>query len=301
MNPIHISRNRQPLGQFSPQEVADGLKSGQFLPSDLAWREGMDSWVELGTLQGLPPASDQALTSSESSAPLPMHAPGEAVLPTSTQPEPAWERRQEVGTLSAMIESVKQVLTKPDSTFRNMPTEGGHASPLLFNIFLAWIGGAAAIFYQAIWVFVNPEELEEALEGTAAMGIFLAVIVGFLIFYPILIAIAAYFGAAITHVSLLILGGAKKPFETTFRVICYSNGATSILQLVPFCGGFLYPVWYIVATIFGLMRAHQIEGWRAVLAVILPFLLCCGLIFGSIALAGGAAFAALSGTTLVEP
>ena len=42
MNRIHIARNRQSLGQFSPEEVAQGLASGELLLTDLAWREPMD-------------------------------------------------------------------------------------------------------------------------------------------------------------------------------------------------------------------------------------------------------------------
>jgi hypothetical protein len=36
---IHINRNRENIGKFNDQDVADGLKSGRFLPTDLAWRE----------------------------------------------------------------------------------------------------------------------------------------------------------------------------------------------------------------------------------------------------------------------
>jgi len=30
-----------------------------------------------------------------------------------------------------------------------------------------------------------------------------------------------FIGAAILHVCLMIVGGAKQPFETTFRVVCF--------------------------------------------------------------------------------
>ncbi|MBM3868422.1 MAG: DUF4339 domain-containing protein [Verrucomicrobia bacterium] len=45
---IHVARQQQQLGVFTPEEVAAGLASGRFLPVDLAWRDGMAGWTPLG-------------------------------------------------------------------------------------------------------------------------------------------------------------------------------------------------------------------------------------------------------------
>lgn len=52
---IFVNRDRQSLGQFTGQEVSNGLESGRFLPEDLAWQEGMESWQPLSSLTNLPP------------------------------------------------------------------------------------------------------------------------------------------------------------------------------------------------------------------------------------------------------
>jgi len=57
---IHINRNRENIGQFNEQEVAEGLKSGRFLPTDLAWRDPMPSWEPLSTFTDLPPPEEIA-------------------------------------------------------------------------------------------------------------------------------------------------------------------------------------------------------------------------------------------------
>lgn len=44
---IHIARKSAPLGVYSQAEVTEGLKNGQFLLTDLAWREGMSTWAPL--------------------------------------------------------------------------------------------------------------------------------------------------------------------------------------------------------------------------------------------------------------
>ena len=45
---IHVARNSAQLGVFAPEEILAGLASGRFLASDLAWRDGMESWRALG-------------------------------------------------------------------------------------------------------------------------------------------------------------------------------------------------------------------------------------------------------------
>lgn len=47
---IHIGRNNQQLGTFSTQQVLSGLASGQFLPTDIAWHEGLGDWEPLSSL-----------------------------------------------------------------------------------------------------------------------------------------------------------------------------------------------------------------------------------------------------------
>jgi hypothetical protein len=54
---IFINRNRQSLGQFDEQDVADGLKNGKFFPEDLAWQEPMESWKPLSEFANLPEPS----------------------------------------------------------------------------------------------------------------------------------------------------------------------------------------------------------------------------------------------------
>lgn len=57
---IHLARGTSSLGVFSVEEVISGLQSGRFLMTDLAWREGMSTWVMLaqwGEFAGVLPAA----------------------------------------------------------------------------------------------------------------------------------------------------------------------------------------------------------------------------------------------------
>jgi hypothetical protein len=105
-----------------------------------------------------------------------------------------------------------------------------------------------------------------------------------LIFVPFGIVIAQFIGAAVLHVCLMIVGGANRPFETTFRVLAFSQGSTGVLQMIPVCGGMIALIWGIVVNCIGLARAHETDTWRAVVAVFLPMIVCGGCIVVAIML-----------------
>src|SRR5437762_14239207 len=100
--------------------------------------------------------------------------------------------------------------------------------------------------------------------------------VAFVILFPLAIIIGLFIGAAIIHLCLMIVGGANQPFETTFRVLAFTQGATGVLQVIPICGGVIAAVWGLVVNCIGLARAHETDTGRAVLAVFLPVIVCCG-------------------------
>ena len=165
------------------------------------------------------------------------------------------------------------VLTRPSEAFTAMKREGGLGEPLLYAI----IGGSfGLVFYfiyhlafQSLGLFANRPNPLAHLVGASIGGVIL------IIFVPVIVAIGAFLNAAILHVCLMIVGGAKQPFETTFRVICFASGSVFPLMVVPLCGGFIAGVWDIVLRCIGLARAHETDTGRAVLAVLLPVIVCC--------------------------
>lgn len=50
---IHIARNGQRLGPYSVEDANTYLKSGALSPFDLAWYEGLSSWVPLRNVPGV--------------------------------------------------------------------------------------------------------------------------------------------------------------------------------------------------------------------------------------------------------
>lgn len=265
IHPIHINRDRHSLGQFSQEEVSAGLASGRFLPTDLGWTLGMEAWKPLSEFQGLPP-------------PLP---PQELVAspPPTLSFEPPWEKRHEVGFLRALFQTVREILVNPAEVFSKMPTGGDYLSPLLYIIILTVGVGICTLPYSTFYAAAL-RRLIHSLPGvnTLNMSFFevdslsLASAAMAITLMPVLAALGTLLRAGFLHLVLYLVGGANKGFESTFRIICYSDATAAIFRLLPFLGILVTFVLDILLLVVGLKEVNQIEGWRAAMAVLfLPF------------------------------
>ena len=75
--------------------------------------------------------------------------------------------------------------------------------------------------------------------------------------------------------------------EATFRVVGYGM-SPFIFMVFPVCGMPITWVWTITLAIIGLREAHETSGGKAAVAVLFPFIMCCGIITMTIALFMGA-------------
>jgi len=265
---IHVSRGGTTLGVFSEEEVREGLRTGRFALTDLGWREGMATWQplsqfpELGaTAPGAPPL--QAALASVPGTPTPRSG-----LP--------WDERQSKGLLNAFIETLQIVLLRPIDAFTAMKREGGLGEPLLYAVIGGTFGGVFAVTYNFVLRSFSPfADRQGALAHLfAGMGWILL-----LILTPLFVVIGMFIASAILHLCLMIVGGAKQSFETTFRVICFAEGSASPLLVIPFCGGLICGIWKIVLYCIGLALSHETDTGRAAIAVFIPLIVCCGGVF----------------------
>ncbi len=209
--------------------------------------------------------------------PPPSTVPGPVVpVPGSTtRTGLPWENRNGKGFVSAFVETLQMVLTRPAEAFSIMKREGGLGESLLYALIGAGLGAIVSCFFsfamQSMGIAFGGRSMWGSYGALGAGGIAL------LIFIPIGVVIGLFIWAAIVHLCLMIVGGARHSFETTFRVVAYNHGSTGVLQMVPLCGGVIAGVWAIVVGCIGLARAHETETWRAVMAVFLPLIVCCGL------------------------
>ena len=276
---IHIARDHKPFGTMTEEELRDGIFSGKFVSTDLVWREGMAEWKTLG----------------EMSKEWGMETPAPAlVAPATLTPaspdgdsgtQPAWEERDQLGFFPAISRTVSAVLMRPAETFAAMKHSGGLADPLLYFVLLSSAMFTVSALYQLAAGSLNAGALPPNFPH-ASKGAFSVALIGSILLSPALYVVSAFISSGITHLCLKVLGGANRPFETTFRVICYAQASAAVFNLLPLCGGLIGVIWGAYCIIIGLREAQQTTGWKATLAITLPGLVCCGILFVVFAAAG---------------
>jgi hypothetical protein len=239
----------------------------------------------------LPEAAEPVAAPDEGEAPaLPPPLEPPPAPPAETRGTP-WDRRAEIGLGAALIDTTRQVLFQPQAFFRSMPVSGGLGGPFLYAVIVGYVGLVAAALYDFVFRSVmgpslerfgrNPE-LEKLFPlAPSWIGLVMQVVLG-----PALVAVLLFVFAGITHLMLMLLGGAHRDFEATFRVASYAR-ATHVLQIalgiIPVCGALLVGIYSIVVAAIGLSEVHGISRGKAVAAILLPLLVfccCAGAIFG---------------------
>ena len=271
MATIHVARDGANIGSFSTEEIRAGLGTGKFLPTDMAWQEGMADWRPLSqVIAGQTAAAAPAAEPTGGASAFPISAASTPSAPGSGLP---WEHRQELGLVKAFIDTVVLLLTKPADAFGMMKTEGGLIDPFLF----ALIGGCIGMIVSFVFQIGFHSLGFAANRDLLGMGMGMSTGIAFgLVAMPIMFVGWLFVWSGILHLCLMMVGGAKKPFETTFRVVCFSSGSAYLFAVVPICGRIAAPIYNIVLQCMGLARAHETDTGKAVMAVLLPIIVCCG-------------------------
>lgn len=166
-----------------------------------------------------------------------------------------------VGFFQAFLTTLREVLFSPTRFYRRMPTNRGLSNPLIFALILGVLGGVLGLAWQQAFV----PQLEQ-FTGTAT-----PYVVGITIALPLIVLVTLFIGSAIVHLCLMVVGGNRRGFEATFRVIAYS-WSTQIFAVVPLIGSFIIPIYSLVIEIIGLRESHGISAGRAALAIFLPLI-----------------------------
>ena len=278
---IHVSRSGATLGIFEEEKIREGLRTGEFIGTDLGWMEGMASWRPLSELDDFRAAAP----ATETVAPAVTASP--AIIATPARTGLPWENREQAGWFNALFETIQMVLLRPVEAFSVMRREGGFMDPLLYTLILGMVGAVVSFIFS---IGLNSFGIGRH-NGMGAMFGMGAASFTMLILMPVLIVIGTFVGAGIIHLCLMLVSGANQPFETTVRVICYGSGSANVLQIIPLCGGTIAGIYSIVLNCIGLARAHETDTWRAVVAVLAPVVFCCGGMIFFVLMMGGLAAA----------
>ncbi len=192
-----------------------------------------------------------------------------------------WEERERLGLLEALIQTVRLLVTDPSNAFSRLRHDGDLTSPILFGLILSWAGFLVSQMWDLMFgglmrsMFSGIEGFEGGywVPGTAWT-------IGTLVVWPLIFVVGLFISAAIVHLCLLMVGATNDSptgFEGTLKVVAYSN-VGYLAGLVPLVGSFIAVLWVLVLEVIGFSQVHRTTPGRALLAVLIPLLVCCACI-----------------------
>lgn len=196
---------------------------------------------------------------------------------------PPWEG--DGSLVDRFVATARQLLTEPNAFFPQMRITGGLQNPIVYLVIGLLVAGVASTMYS----FVVPG----SMGGFGAMRLGVGSGAGSIIMVPLFGLVGSFIGAGIFHIVLSLLGGAKQPFEATYRVVAYVGGTTALFNLIPICGGLIGGIYGLYLYIIGLANVHETDTTKAAIAVLTPAVLCCVAV-----VIFGAALAAIIGATI---
>jgi hypothetical protein len=217
-------------------------------------------------------------------------------IPPPPGPVLPWEEPN--AGLGSIVPTVTGFVTRPIESFAKMSLTVDLVRPIAYFVILALIGACISqvwsylLFDSIIGVVRNVfgaqfEKFAPLIHRPGAVQLVLTLVIT-----PLVALIFLFIWTALVHLALALFGGANRGFATTLRVMCYSQ-TTELAVVIPFVGGLASFFWRLVLEIVGLSEAHQTEGWKAALGVLLPLALCCVCIIGGAVAFGTAVVQAL--------
>ncbi|QDU25628.1 Yip1 domain protein [Anatilimnocola aggregata] len=186
-----------------------------------------------------------------------------------------WEksRRKDV---KAYIDTAKLVSFEPGRAFSMMLQRGDMGGPMMFSMLGLSIGAVANIVWGVPLTYIQMTLLDAPADAIGAAV--LMNLIGNVVAGAVGVVLGATLGnliaAAILHICLLITGGSRQTFDTSFRIVAFSQGSLTWLQLIPVIGPVIQVFWSIGVNIVAVHKAHEVPMGRAALVVLLPLIAC---------------------------
>ena len=192
-----------------------------------------------------------------------------------------WESGE--GFVGAFFQTVRDSLFSPTKFFKKVAWGTGYWISLIYALICGAIGNYTNFLW--VWLFFSvffqllPPQFSYALSFFSSI-----VIIILLVSLPIFEAFTIFIVSLIVHLCLIIVGGRKKGFQTTFRTVSYANSARLFYAIpflvIPFFAPILYfalDIYHLVLIVIGVRECHGISTGKAVLAVLLPLIVIVGL------------------------
>ncbi len=206
---------------------------------------------------------------------------------TEVKAEPVDEHaspiQEDYGYFASLYRVFTGVLFSPTQFFRNVKDSPRLDEAIIFGILTGSIGTMFRLFWEFYFQSQWFTMVTKAFQGASINNIFM----GLIILSPLIVFINALVVSAFIHISLKITGGASKRFDSTMKVILYSNAA-SVFSFFPYAGDFVAFVLSLVIIIKGIKEMHETSSGRAVFSILLPVFILLLLSAAALAILVGA-------------
>lgn len=187
---------------------------------------------------------------------------GEDVTADSPTRAFPWPPPEDGPILARLAETWKRSTFEPTPFFRQIPRRGGTGAAVVYYLVVGVLLSGVNLFWATLALGAGHEEtVATGLDALHPLTRFLLA--------PLALLIALAASAAVTHVLLLVVGGANHGLGTTVRTFCYAYSPMAF-GVVPVLGSLVGAVWSVVLAIIGLREAHETAAWRTALAVLFP-------------------------------
>ncbi len=179
------------------------------------------------------------------------------------QVEVPFEDLENFGFFSGIAQTIKRASLSPKLFFAVMPFKG-LVRPLIFGLLIAQF----VLVMSAFWQLSGVPDLTDFMLEQQGMAVpnaqeALDPILLFL-YVPIFYVFNLFLNSSVVHIVMVTLGGAKRGFEGTFRVMAYAQ-APAVIGAIPF-GIIPAVIWSLTVSFIGLRYMHSTDYPRVALA-----------------------------------
>ncbi|MDD1679792.1 MAG: YIP1 family protein [Methanomicrobiales archaeon] len=170
----------------------------------------------------------------------------------------------------AIIDKAAGILLRPVETIRGMREESLGDAFQFYGVLLVLYAILSSLFGLAGGFFFFPWGAMSGLStrfGFLPAMFFLFLVVGTILFF----LVGLLLGGALLHLFVYLVGG-KKGIEQTLKAVMCSTTPVFVFGWIPLIG-FFAAIYTLVLEILAVRELQEISTGRAILAVLLPFLL----------------------------
>jgi predicted Zn finger-like uncharacterized protein len=172
----------------------------------------------------------------------------------------------ETGYFTGLWKKLTGVLFSPVLFFSSVRYEEGVTDPFAFGILIGSIG----FMFDIFWTFLlRSKELSFILETLSKSININNLFLGYIIISPFLVLLFMLVSTLVLNFCLFILRGSNRGITGTFRVSAYSNAAL-IFCLIPYIGGYIALVWWLIVLVIGLKAVHETSTLKALFSLLIP-------------------------------